>query len=88
MTYPLSIFLERLCLLSAMLGMEIDVNHIAGSDNILADDLSRWDQIGQPPHNFQLSDRIRIPLPDLWNIRRTPTLVPSNASIPWTLPTV
>ena len=88
MTYPLSIFLERLCLLSAMLGMEIDVSHIAGSENILADDLSRWDQIGQPPHNFQLCDRIRIPLPELWNIRRTPTLVPPNASIPWTLPTV
>jgi hypothetical protein len=48
MTYPLSIFLERLCLLSAMLGMEIDVSHIAGSENVLADDLSRWDQTGQP----------------------------------------
>ena len=31
MTYPLSIFLERMCLLSAMLGIEIDVSHIPGS---------------------------------------------------------
>lgn len=37
-------------LLSAMLGMEIDVNHTPGSQNILADDLSRWDQIGPQPH--------------------------------------
>ena len=50
MTYPLSTFLERMRLLSAMLGMEIDVNHTPGSQNILADDLSRWDQIGPQPH--------------------------------------
>ena len=86
MTYPLSIFLERMCLLSATLGMEIDVSHIPGSQNVLADDLSRWDQTGPPPHSCQLSDRIRIPLPALWNIRRSPTLVPMEASIPWTLP--
>ena len=56
MTYPLSIFLERMCLLSAMLGMEID-------------------------------DRIRISLSDLWNIRRSPTLILKDASLPWSLPT-
>ena len=88
MTYPLSIFLERMCLLSAMLGMEIDVNHIPGSQNILADDLSRWDQTGSPPHSFHLKDRIRIPLAELWQIRTSPTLIPKEASIPWTLPTV
>jgi hypothetical protein len=88
MTYPLSIFLERMCLLSAMLGMEIDVNHIPGSQNIFADDLSRWDQTGSPPHSFQLKDRIRIPLTELWHIRTSPTLIPKTASIPWTLPTV
>ena len=88
MTYPLSIFLERMCLLSAMLWMEIDVNHIPGSQNILADDLSRWDQTGSPPHSFHLKDRIRIPLAELWQIRTSPTLIPKEASIPWTLPTV
>ena len=86
MTYPLAIFLERMCLISAMLGMEIDVSHIPGSQNILADDLSRWDQSGNPPHDFQSTDRIRISLSDLWNIRRSPTLVPAHANIPWTLP--
>ena len=88
MTYPLSIFLERMCLLPAMLGMEIDVNHIPGSQNIFADDLSRWDQTGSPPHSFHLKDRIRIPLAELWQIRTSPTLIPKEASIPWTLPTV
>ena len=87
MSYPLSIFLERMCLLSAILGMEIDVNHIPGALNILADDLSRWNQSDHPPHSFRLVDRIRIPLPDLWHIRRSPTLVPASASIPWLLPT-
>ena len=88
MTYPLSIFLEKMCLLSAMLGMEIDVNHVPGAQNILADDLSRWNQVGPPPHSFQLQDRIRIPLTALWLIRASPTLIPATASIPWTLPTV
>jgi len=86
MAYPLSIFLERMCLLSATLGIEIDVSHIPGSQNVIADDLSRWDQTGPTPHSFQLQDRIRIPLPALWNISRSPTLVPAEASIPWTLP--
>jgi hypothetical protein len=45
-------------------------------------------QANHAPHHFQPCDRIRIPLPELWNIRRTPTLVPQNASIPWTLPTL
>ena len=88
MAYPLSIFLEKMCLLSAMLGMEIDVNHIPGAQNVVADDLSRWDQLPPPPHSFNLQDRIRIPLTELWQIRTSPTLIPTAASIPWTLPTV
>ena len=44
MSYPLCVFLEKLCLLSGSTGMEIDVSHIPGAQNIVADDLSRWDK--------------------------------------------
>jgi len=38
MSYPLWVFLEKLCLLSGSSGMEIDVSHIPGAQNIIADD--------------------------------------------------
>ena len=86
MTLPLALFLEQLCLLSAALGIEIDVSHIPGKDNSFADHLSRWDQTSHPPDDFQLQDRLRIPLTALWHSRHRPTLVPIDAKIPWKLP--
>ena len=87
MTYPLCVFLEKLCLLSAVSGMELDVSHIPGAQNVEADDLSRWDQKGPIPHSFQAHERIRINLDQIWFIRQRPTLVPPSAAIPWSLPT-
>ena len=87
MTYPLCVFLEKLCFLSAVSGMEIDVSHIPGAQNVEADDLSRWDQHGPIPHSFQTNDRIRINLDQLWHVRQQPILVPASAVIPWSLPT-
>lgn len=87
MSYPLCVFLEKLCLLSVTSGMEIDVSHIPGAQNIEADDLSRWNQQDPIPHAFQSCDRVRISLNQIWHIRQTPTLVPSHAVIPWSLPT-
>ena len=86
MSYPLCVFLEKLCLLSGATGMEIDVSHIPGSDNIIADDLSRWDGIQQIPHSFTPAERFRLDLHSVWNIRQSPSLVPCEAKIPWTLP--
>ena len=86
MSYPLCVFLEKLCVLSATTGMEIDVSHIPGAQNIIADDLSRWDQKGHIPHGFSAHERFIIDLKSLWNIRQKPSLVPSHADIPWTLP--
>ena len=86
MSYPLCVFLEKLCLLSGATGMEIDVSHIPGSDNIIADDLSRWDGIQPIPHSFTPSERFRLDLHSIWNIRQSPSLVPCEAKIPWTLP--
>ena len=87
MSYPFCVFLEKLCLLSVTSGMEIDVSHIPGAQNIEADDLSRWNQQDPIPHAFQSCDRVRISLNQIWHIRQTPTLVPSHAVIPWSLPT-
>ena len=79
-------FLEKLCLLSTMSGMEMDVNHIAGPSNIEADGLSRWDGTESPPHNFRASDRIRISLSDLWIQSVVPRTFPSDAYLLWHLP--
>ena len=86
MSYPLCVFLEKLCLLSGSTGMEIDVSHIPGAQNVVADDLSRWDHISPIPHGFTSSERFRIDLQSIWQVRQTPSLVPANAVIPWTLP--
>ena len=82
MTYPLCVFLEKLCLLSAVSGMEIDVSHIPGAQNIEADDLSRWDQQGPIPHQFRPDDRIRLSLDQIWHVKQQPTLVPASAVTP------
>lgn len=87
MSYPLCIFLEKLCLLSCATGMEIDVSHIPGVQNVVADDLSRWDGIQPIPHGFSPAERFTIDLPSIWHVRQSPSLVPHNAVIPWTLPT-
>ncbi len=87
MSYPLCVFLEKLCLLSCATGMEIDVSHIPGAQNTIADDLSRWDGIQPIPHGFEDHERFTISLQSIWHVRQSPSLVPSNAVIPWTIPT-
>lgn len=86
MSKPLCFFIEKLCLLSALTGMEIDVSHIPGHDNFIADDLSRWSGSLPIPHNFVQADRIRIPLNDLWLRPMKPSFVPGDLSLPWSLP--
>lgn len=46
--------------------MEIDVGHIPGHDNYIADDLSRWNESDPIPHSFVQADSVRFSLPDLW----------------------
>ena len=66
--------------------MEIDVSHIPGAQNVVADDLSRWDQQSPIPHGFTEAERFHIDLPSIWYVKQQPSLVPNNAEIPWTLP--
>ena len=67
--------------------MEIDVSHIPGAQNIIADDLSRWGQTSEIPHGFTIQERFHIDLQSIWHVRQLPSLVPREAIIPWTLPT-
>ena len=79
-------FLEKLCLLSTMSGMEMDVSHIAGPINIEADGLSRWNGTDSPPHHFRASDYIRISLSNLWIQSVVPRTFPSDVYLLWRLP--
>ena len=86
MSKPMCYFLERLCLLSAQTNMEIDVGHIPGHDNIIADALSRWDMESPIPFNLQISDRCRLSLQDLWISHQKPQFYPQDICVPWSLP--
>ena len=67
-------------------GIEMDVHHVPGHANQEADDLSRMDVETECPNGFTLSDRIRMPLSDLWMDRPSPSLIPNDTKIPWRLP--
>lgn len=83
---PLALFLEKLSILLAMSGMAFDVTHIPGRDNTIADALSRWNGIGDPPCSLKLEDRFDLNLRMLWQLEFHPQLCPSHAWIPWSLP--
>ena len=40
--WPLAAFVQRLAVYSVETGVELDVSHISGEKNTLADSLSRW----------------------------------------------
>ena len=86
MSKPLCFFLERLCLLSAQTNMEIDVGHIPGHDNVVADQLSRWDDTSPIPCGMVASNRVRMSIHELWTAHQSPILIPPNCHIPWSLP--
>lgn len=83
---PQCLFLEKLCALSAMVGMEIDVGHIPGDLNDRADALSRWADDTPVPFDFKLRDRFRFHLRDLWIAPYTVTVHPLETSLLWKIP--
>ena len=85
-TMPLALFTEKLSMLISSTGIEVDTSHIAGEHNDLADKLSRWDGTDNPPCHMLCQDRVQFTLDQLWSINPGPQLFPSNAWIPWTLP--
>ena len=83
---PLALFLEKLSILLAISGMAFDVTHIPGKDNSIADSLSRWNGIGDPPCSLHSCDRFDLSLPQIWNLDFHPRLCPPDAWIPWNVP--
>ena len=66
--------------------MDLDISHIAGHDNDIADKLRRLDFESPVPYEFSLADRVRLPLASLWPDLSHPSLHPSSVWIPWSLP--
>ena len=85
-THPLCLFVEILTCLASTTGIELDVSHIPGADNIIADDLSRWDFSTPIPHDFQTSERIHLSLNQLCRCSPQPTLHPPDSKLLWKLP--
>ena len=82
---PLCFFLEKLCLLSAIMHAQMDVTHIPGYDNDLADTISRMDHSKPPPLGLQASDRIRIELRQIWFPTPEITVFPKGSTVSWPL---
>ena len=83
---PQCLFLERLCLLASITGIDLDVSHIAGAKNDLADTLSRLTQYDNLPAGILPEHRIRFELKQLLHSFRNASLHPPNAFISWSLP--
>ena len=86
--WPLATFVQRLAVYSVEPGVELDVSHISGEKNTLADALSRWASglFEDLPCGCQLSFRIPIDVESLWKHERRARIYPANAGVPWTLP--
>ena len=82
---PLCLFLERLCLLTSFCHAVLDVSHISGPSNELADAISRWDQISLPPYGLKLSERFLISLEHLWFPKPEIKVYPENSSLAWSI---
>ena len=82
-TFPTNFFLEKLTIVCAISGMELDLSHIAGDRNDEADALSRWDFEPPPPFGHGICNRMDISLQDLWLPRRSVSLHPADAYLLW-----
>jgi hypothetical protein len=69
-----------------MTGVELDVSHIPGPTNVIADDLSTWSFEPPVPHEFQNAERIGLSLPQLWKCTLSATLHPPESKILRDLP--
>jgi hypothetical protein len=85
-TKPLCFFVEKLTMLASVTGVELDVSHIPGPDNVIADDLSRWDFVSAIPHDFSSHDRIRFSLASLWHPNLSCRLYPATSQLLWSIP--
>ena len=83
---PLAFFLEKLCITATTTGIHLDVSHISGKSNVLADEISRWSFEGDPPTGVDTSNRVRFSLQDLWLGHNCVSVHPGHTSLSWRLP--
>ena len=83
---PLALFLEKLCITATTTGIQLDVSHISGKNNELADAISRWNFKDDPPNGVELAHRFRFSLGDLWLGSPRASIFPSHTSLSWSLP--
>ena len=83
---PLALFWEKLCITATTTGIQLDVSHISGKANELADAISRWNFNDAPPPGVDLAHRIRFALGDLWLGCPSASVFPSHTSLSWSLP--
>ena len=80
---PLCYFLEKISQLSSILNVDMDTSHISGTDNVEADQLSRWDFQSPLPPKFTNPFRVRISLQDLWMLKSSPSIHPHFIQFKW-----
>ena len=84
---PLAFFLEKFCITATSIGIHLDVSHISGKANVLADAISRWNFHDAPPAEVALEHCHRMTLRDLWLGRSRVAIIPSHTSLSWPFPT-
>lgn len=72
--------------LASATGIELDVSHIQGTANVIADDLSRGSFKSPVPHDFDAKDRISLSPPQVGNCLPRPTFHPPESKLLWELP--
>ncbi|CAE7245645.1 unnamed protein product [Symbiodinium sp. CCMP2592] len=80
--WPLGAFAQKLSLISAASGIELDISHIAGEKNDDADLLSRWNQTDALPDKWKIEDRVDCSLKFIWFFRKEVLVWPSHFSLP------
>lgn len=80
---PLALVLERLSFFCSRKAIRLEVQHIAGASNDLADFLSRWNGSDDLPSDILKSNRLRLPLSQLWALHPVATVYPDSGTVPW-----
>jgi hypothetical protein len=80
---PLALVLECLSFFCSRKAIRLEVQHIAGASNDLADFLSRWNGSDALPSDILQSNRLRLPLSQLWALHPVPTIYPDSGTVPW-----
>ena len=80
--WPLGAFAQKLSIISALSGIELDISHVAGEKNDDADFLSRWNQVDALPARWNMDSRVDCSLQFIWFFRKEVHVWPRHFSLP------